>query len=264
MNCDEKFSELSETENKSVRSARNDLGKIYSPDRVTFESLAKSIADHGFVDHLEEIAANIVNPVYRLPADFKKRVIDWTIQDVTEWIGSLNFLTPDNNFIARSLEQECVNGMALMDTSLIGKWSELGLAASHYFMIRCIFDGWTRGYGKALICPPGVPAGVVAGITADLSYCSVQEAKELVEADNQCIERGIGYIYGQLVVLGYKEHRIQGDAWQPVGWSNDKFVMKRRYGMTIPFFSILKYRIYNGMHLLFVLSQQATQRYQAE
>ena len=229
MNIDEKFSELSETENKTVRNNKNDSSvKNASAGRVTFELLAKSIADHGFVEHLEEITANIINPGYAFMKENKKRVIDWSIRDVTEWIMSLVFLKPDNDHIARSLEQECVNGMALMDISLITKWSELGMEASHYYMIRCVIDGWTRGYGKALICPPGVPAGVVAGITADLSHCTVKEANELVEADRQCIERGIGYIYGQLVVLGYKEHRIQGDAWQPVGWSNDKFVMKRR------------------------------------
>lgn len=228
MNSDEKFSEVSETENKAARCCKSDSLNGNQTERVTFESLAKSIADHGFVDHLEEITDNIVNPGYKFHKENKKRVFDWSVRDVTEWLLSLNFLRPDSENIARSLEQECVNGMALMDVSLVTKWSELGLETSHYYMIRCIIDGWTRGYGKAMICPPGVPAGVVAGITADLSYCSIKEARELVEADRQCIERGIGYIYGQLVVLGYKEHRIQGDAWQPVGWSNDKFIMKRR------------------------------------
>lgn len=228
MNSDEKFSEVSETENKAARSSKNDVPRNNNVERVTFESLAKSIADHGFVDHLEEITENIINPEYKFAKENKKKVIDWSVKDVTDWLLSLTFLSPANDQIAFYLEQECVNGMALMDVSLSTKWTELGLEASHYYMIRCIIDGWTRGYGKAIICPPGVPASVVAGITADLSYCSVKEARELVEADRQCIERGIGYIYGQLVVLGYKEHRIQGDAWQPVGWSNDKFIMKRR------------------------------------
>jgi hypothetical protein len=228
MNCDEKFSELSETENKIVRSNKADQARTGYTERITFESLARSIADHGFVEHLEEITANIINPGQKFAKENRKRVIDWSVREVTEWIMSLGFLKPENGHIAHSLEQECVNGMALIDISLVTKWSELGLEASHYYMIRCVIDGWTRGYGKALICPPGVPAGVVAGITADLSYCSLKEAKELVEADRLCIERGIGYIYGQLVVLGYKEHRIQGDAWQPVGWSNDKFIMRRR------------------------------------
>lgn len=171
MNGDEKFSEVSETENKVARCIRNDPSKN-AVERVTFESLAKSIADHGFVEHLEEITDNIVNPGYKFAKEIKKRVIDWSVRDVTEWIMTLNFLKPDNEHIASSLEQECVNGMSLMDISLVTKWSELGLETSHYYMIRCIIDGWTRGYGKAMICPPGVPAGVVAGITADLSYCT--------------------------------------------------------------------------------------------
>lgn len=115
-----------------------------------------------------------------------------------------------------------------MDMNLSSVWSELHLEMQDYFLIRCILNGWIQGYGKAIICPEGIPSAVVAGITADLSCCGVEEALELVEADRQCSELGIGYIYGQLVVLGYKEHRIQGERWQPVGWSNDKFVMKRR------------------------------------
>lgn len=228
MNSDEKSSEVSETENKTARCSKNDVSRNSYVERVTFESLARSVADHGYVNHLEEMTANIINPEYKFARENKKKVINWSVKDVTEWILSLDFLSPHNEHISRFLENECVNGMALMDMSLATKWAELDLEVSHYFMIRTIIDGWTRGYGKAIICPPGVPAGVVAGITADLSYCSIKEARELVEADRQCIERGIGYIYGQLVVLGYKEHRIQGDAWQPVGWSNDKFILKRR------------------------------------
>ncbi len=44
----------------------------------------------------------------------------------------------------------------------------------------------------------------MAGVVADLSVCSPELARRLVDADDACIASGAGYIYGQLVVLGYK------------------------------------------------------------
>jgi pellino protein len=52
--------------------------------------------------------------------------------------------------------------------------------------------------------------------------------EELDAADLQAETEGIGTKYGQLVVLGYKEYRVDGSNWTPHGERNEKFVLGRR------------------------------------
>eukprot|EP01036_Dinobryon_divergens_P040258 gene40258-53206_t len=49
----------------------------------------------------------------------------------------------------------------------------------------------------------------------------------LLEADRLAAETGKGAVYGQLVVLGYKEYRVTGLTWIPMGISNEKLTLKR-------------------------------------
>jgi hypothetical protein len=50
--------------------------------------------------------------------------------------------------------------------------------------------------------------GVTYGVVSDLSMCEVETAKRLVEADLHCSNFGIGYVYGQITVLGCKVHTL--------------------------------------------------------
>jgi hypothetical protein len=77
------------------------------------------------------------------------------------------------------------------------------------------------------------------GVMADLSTCSVEEARALVAADENCAASSKGFVFGQLIVIGYKQYHIDDcnndsevsvadSDHQPVGWSNEKFVLRRR------------------------------------
>jgi len=50
----------------------------------------------------------------------------------------------------------------------------------------------------------------------------------LKAADALAAREGVGSVYGQLVVLGFKEYRVEGSTWNPVGGRNEKFELKRR------------------------------------
>ena len=56
-----------------------------------------------------------------------------------------------------------------------------------------------------------------------------RQREALMAADQAAAEpAGEGKCYGQLVVLGYKEYRVEGSTWHPVGSRNDKFALNRR------------------------------------
>ena len=54
------------------------------------------------------------------------------------------------------------------------------------------------------------------------------ELDALRDADALAAETGEGAVYGQLIVLGYKEYRVEGSTWHPVGARNEKFALRRR------------------------------------
>ena len=55
-----------------------------------------------------------------------------------------------------------------------------------------------------------------------------EEIASLRQADDVAAETGEGAVYGQLIVLGYKEYRVEGSTWHPVGARNEKFALRRR------------------------------------
>jgi hypothetical protein len=84
-------------------------GKSHEMIRITFQSLAKDLAERNLEDYLEVITENILaNPK---SLGNHKGVMSWSVADVTAWILSLKFLESKNEQIAFALEQECVNGI---------------------------------------------------------------------------------------------------------------------------------------------------------
>ncbi|RYH12881.1 hypothetical protein EON65_37020, partial [archaeon] len=70
--------------------------------------------------------------------------------------------------------------------------------------------------------------GVLTGYVSDLTSLPRSLAVKMQQVNKECIEKGVGGVYGQLVVLGYTEYRMIEDKWFSFGHPNMKFVMKRR------------------------------------
>jgi hypothetical protein len=95
-----------------MRAYEESSGKSHERIRITFQSLAKDLAERNLEDYLEEITENILaNP--KLMGNHRG-VMSWSVADVTSWILTLKFLELKNEQIAFALEQECINGIHLL------------------------------------------------------------------------------------------------------------------------------------------------------
>lgn len=90
---------------------KTDENSSKSYERITFQSLAKVLAERNLENYLEEITENILANHYPKSLGSCKGVLCWSVADVTSWILSLKFLEPKKEQIAIALEQECINGI---------------------------------------------------------------------------------------------------------------------------------------------------------
>ena len=165
----------------------------------------------------------------------------WSVAQVSSWILALPFLRPDNEKIAQILANECVDGEVLIHDieHMSNDWQRWQLNTLHFFLLSKVIDAWSRPRELVIedtpmdVCHTAPETGEMA----DLSMCSLEMAKQLVQADEACIENAQGYTYGQLVVIGHKQYHTDdngdgetcsSDCPYPVGWSNDRFVLRRR------------------------------------
>lgn len=70
--------------------------------------------------------------------------------------------------------------------------------------------------------------GVLAGYISDLTSLHEDIAQSIDRTNKACEKTGEGYIYGQLIVLGYSEFRISEKKWIPVGLPNKEYLLLRR------------------------------------
>ena len=96
-------------------------------------------------------------------------------------------------------------------------YAEVGLSRDHATVLCCVARA---ARGRAAAGAPAAPAAAPA--------LSDAERAALAAADRAAAETGEGGVYGQLVVLGYKEYRVEGSTWHPVGARNEKFALARR------------------------------------
>jgi hypothetical protein len=197
---------------------------------LTFPSLAKYLERFGFEEYLDEIALNIlkVRSGDENDASSNPQIKTWSVKEVAQWIQGMSFFGQDALHIATVMEEQEVDGFTFLQLDESQWIKTLQLDAKYYLLIECIRSGWMDGWGDPVQVPPGMTSAVFTGLAADLSACDASTAKALVEADHQCMENGTGMFYGQLTVLGYKEYHAQDSSWQPVGPSNEKFVLTRK------------------------------------
>ena len=199
-------------------------------DGMTFSSLTHELTTLNLESHLDDVLSVI-------RGDDWLGASRWSVAEVTKWILSLPFLRPNNEQIAQILANECVDGEVLTRdiVHMSNEWKRWNLNSLHFFLLSKVIDTWSRP--REFIMEDSSPhTGVVTGTMADLSMCSLELTQALMKADELCMQRAEGYIYGQLVVLGHKQwtddngdgEMIASDCPYPVGWSNERFVLRRR------------------------------------
>lgn len=105
----------------------------------------------------------------------------------------------------------------------------LKLDGRAYTLICIIRDGWRFSLGEKYYHPISIPPLVAIGLMADISCLSAEQATALDDADKDAAINGKGKVYGQLLVLGYKEYKYVGDdGYMPVGMNNETFSLQRR------------------------------------
>ena len=105
----------------------------------------------------------------------------------------------------------------------IDEWEdycEIGMKRDHAVVLCCV--------AKAVKGAFGAPLWVVDPREASGPRLTDEEIASLRQADDVAAETGEGAVYGQLIVLGYKEYRVEGSTWHPVGARNEKFALRRR------------------------------------
>eukprot|EP01038_Epipyxis_sp_PR26KG_P009504 gene9504-12804_t len=165
-------------------------------------------------------------------------IFKWNNNDVCNWISKLPLLKSDKEIILKKLSTEWVDGATVMVMTCYEWVSIIGLDYCDYLIIDTIIAGWRLGTNFVIPRSLTIPAGILLKSMINLTGLPREMAHSLVIADENCTKNGIGYCYGQLVCLGYKEYRILNDQkWQSYGYANEMFQLNRRKlpnGYSIP------------------------------
>ena len=114
-------------------------------------------------------------------------------------------------------KENALDGWVFLEITDWVDYAEIGMEKKHAVALCAVAKGMLGEFG--------VPQRKKKGGGVKLS---ASEEAALKAADHLADKKGIGAVYGQLVVLGYKEYRVEGSTWHPVGGRNEKFELKRR------------------------------------
>ena len=201
-------------------------------DTFTFPVLARLLWTLGLEEHFCEVIEKVLYPLHDKCLSYPDNqdqcidiVSQWSVSKVVKFINSCSFL---NHEIAKCCHKEFVDGICFLNL-MENDCDALKLEGKGFSLIRIIRDGWRFSLGERLYHNKNVPPLVAIGLMADLSSLPMALAKSLDSADNEAAKNGVGKIYGQLLVLGYKEYKYVGDdGYLPVGMNNEKFLLARR------------------------------------
>ena len=121
-------------------------------------------------------------------------------------------------------EQNGVDGWVFSEIDDREEYVEIGIKHEHAVVLIALTQAIKGHWGEPMAIDHTRTAAVRE---AEAQRAAVDKAA-LEAADHAAETQGDGKCYGQLVVLGYKEYRVEGSTWHPVGSRNDKFALNRR------------------------------------
>ena len=148
------------------------------------------------------------------------QVKGWDVGELEENVRNMDFLCKDASMCAAILARAEVNGLSFMSFDEQKLQAE-GLPELPSKLICRLIQTWKGQFGPLIEVKSGSAA------EAACEWPDTEQARVLQEADRRAETEGEGSVYGQLIVLGYKEYRVHGSTWHPVGSRNEKFVLKR-------------------------------------
>jgi len=131
---------------------------------------------------------------------------------------------------SKLFEENALDGWVFLEIVDWEDYGEIGVRRDHAVALCAVAKGVKGDFGYAVPRSEGdsgKPAARERGPERGVRLTEDEE-RGLREADALADETGEGAVYGQLVVLGYKEYRVEGSTWHPVGPRNEKFELRRR------------------------------------
>lgn len=205
----------------NVNESQGIFNSSTTPSTVTFPTLARYLDSMSLSGFLEEV-------IFHFTEHSTNEVKGWNVKELQEWISKVSFLQPNATIYSNAFAAEFIDGECFLELS-DKEWTELCIDSTSAILLKAVRDGWRTGWGQKIIIPAGAAAGILSGIPPDVPHCSPKILDQLAEADLIATTTGQGAIYGQLVIIGYKEYRVQSQSTiRPMGINNEKFVLKRR------------------------------------
>jgi len=132
----------------------------------------------------------------------------------------LGFDAGDCEAYEAAFEEAALDGLAFTEMDAPEDYVAVGVRRDHAVVLVAVSRAIKGFFGAPVVDRLRAPASKARLSDAELA--------QLEEADRIADETGDGAVYGQLVVLGYKEYRVEGSTWHPVGSRNEKFPLRRR------------------------------------
>ncbi|KAH8083883.1 hypothetical protein JL720_8123 [Aureococcus anophagefferens] len=136
------------------------------------------------------------------------------VPQLADLCGELGFDAADVETYRGLFGDNALDGWVFAEIDEWEDYCEIGMKRDHAVVLCCV--------AKAVKGAFGAPLWVAGPRLTD------EEIASLRQADDVAAETGEGAVYGQLIVLGYKEYRVEGSTWHPVGARNEKFALRRR------------------------------------
>lgn len=182
--------------------------------------------------NLEDCIEEVIFNIFGAPFEECRRrggINHWNKDQLLKWLSSLSFVGEIFPQLEQIINKACIDGEIFTIMCKEKKKNCLALPYTTSLLINTILLRWASCINYTLPSNlPSVPLGVLGGYICDLRELSKDDAKKLIEANQRCCVSGEGYIYGQLIAIGYTEYRMIEKKWFPYGLSNSKFILRRR------------------------------------
>ena len=182
--------------------------------RICLPALEQFLEIHGCRAYADQVLEVLLNHSL-------SEISGWQVAElVKSLVSRLQLMADDLHRYEELFEENALDGWVFSEIDDFAEYVEIGVRHEHAVVFVAL--------SQALKGKFGIPMVVDEERTERERTELKLDSSALSEADRIAAETGRGGVYGQLVVLGYKEYRVEGSTWHPVGARNDKFELLRR------------------------------------